>query len=180
MGNHPGVPGVPVIFLNALHHCDCMWADFKSISSWLEGFSPGSLVLPGIRFAGTHLCTWVERGTALCLAQEHFLGKDTEKKVQKVGLSRVAVSCIRWDWAFASQNLKFTGQNVRWQALICRHAWQFTRCLWSFQAETGNVFFKFLWLFSPSFYQFWNKLAVTRSISSANFGFHWSHLELGS
>ena len=28
-------------------------------------------VTPSIKFAGTHLYTWVERGTVECLAQEH-------------------------------------------------------------------------------------------------------------
>ena len=39
----------------------------------MDGMLVHRKVNPSIKFAGTHLCTWVERGTvrAKCLAQEH-------------------------------------------------------------------------------------------------------------
>ena len=39
----------------------------------LDGMLVHCRVTPGIKFAGTHLYTWVERGTVTvkCLAQEH-------------------------------------------------------------------------------------------------------------
>ena len=49
------------------------WSDWEYFYSPLDGMPVHRRVTPSIKFAGTHLYTWVERGTARvkCLAQEH-------------------------------------------------------------------------------------------------------------
>jgi len=44
--------------------------DFYSL---MDGIIVDRRVTPSIKFTGTHLCTWVEKGTVRvkCLAQEH-------------------------------------------------------------------------------------------------------------
>ena len=49
------------------------WSDWEYFYSPLDGMLVHRKVIPSIKFAGTHLYTWVERGTVRvkCLAQEH-------------------------------------------------------------------------------------------------------------
>ena len=49
------------------------WSDWEYFYSPLDGMLVHRRVTPSIKFAGTHLYTWVERGTVRvkCLAQEH-------------------------------------------------------------------------------------------------------------
>ena len=49
------------------------WSDWEYFYSSLDGMLVHRRVTPSIKFAGTHLYTWVERGTVRvkCLAQEH-------------------------------------------------------------------------------------------------------------
>ena len=49
------------------------WSDWEYFYSPLDGMLVHCRVTPSIKFAGTHLYTWVERGTVRvkCLAQEH-------------------------------------------------------------------------------------------------------------
>ena len=49
------------------------WSDWEYFYSPLDGMLVHRRVTPSIKFAGTHLYTWVERGTVgvKCLAQEH-------------------------------------------------------------------------------------------------------------
>ena len=49
------------------------WSDWEYFYSLLDGMLVHRRVTPSIKFAGTHLYTWVERGTVRikCLAQEH-------------------------------------------------------------------------------------------------------------
>ena len=49
------------------------WSDWEYFYSSLDGILVHRRVTPSIKFAGTHLYTWVERGTVRvkCLAQEH-------------------------------------------------------------------------------------------------------------
>jgi len=48
-------------------------SDYEYCYSPLDGMLVHPRVTPSIKFAGTHLYTWVERGTVgvKCLAQEH-------------------------------------------------------------------------------------------------------------
>ena len=49
------------------------WSDWEYFYSPLDGMLVHRRVTPSIKFAGTHLYTWVERSTVgvKCLAQEH-------------------------------------------------------------------------------------------------------------
>ena len=49
------------------------WSDWEYFYSTLDGMLVHRRVTPSIKFTGTHLYTWVERGTVRikCLAQEH-------------------------------------------------------------------------------------------------------------
>ena len=49
------------------------WSDWEYFYSPLDGMLVLRRVTPGIKFAGTHLYIWVERGTVRvkCLSQEH-------------------------------------------------------------------------------------------------------------
>ena len=49
------------------------WSDWEYFYSPLDGMLVHCSVTPSIKFASTHLYTWVERGTVRvkCLAQEH-------------------------------------------------------------------------------------------------------------
>ena len=51
------------------------WSDLEYFYSPLDGMLVHRKVIPGIILTGTHLCTWVKRGTMRvnCLAQEHNL-----------------------------------------------------------------------------------------------------------
>ena len=51
----------------------CGMSDWEYFYSPLDGMLVHRRVTPSIKFAGTHLYTWVERGTVRvkCLAQEH-------------------------------------------------------------------------------------------------------------
>jgi len=54
----------------------------------MDGILVHHSVTPSIKFAGTHLYTWVEKGTVrVCLAQEHntmFPSRASTQAIQKV------------------------------------------------------------------------------------------------
>ena len=61
------------------------WSDWEYFYSPLDGMLVHRRVTPSIKFAGTHLYTWVERGTVRvkCLAQVHnTMSPNPERSLQ--------------------------------------------------------------------------------------------------
>ena len=89
-------------------------SDWEYFYSPLDGMLVHRRVTPSIKFAGTHLYTWLERGTVRvkCLAQEHntmsparVRTRSARSGVERANHEATAPPTLMVKWPYSNENL---------------------------------------------------------------------------